>query len=151
MLVINVHLPFMLHLFGYINLPGRRKFGCCSCAVEISVAVVRRRKCHRAVHTDAHTLLCVPACVFVCVRRFLYECVCVSGGVIGVWRRRRVSHQPLYVVGSAWHREVSGDSDDIIPITFFRCGSTLLASSSPSPPSPPSFCLSFMHFRPAFL
>lgn len=57
-----------------------------------------------------------------------------------------VPHKTLIILGSAWHREVSGDCDVITAIAFFRCGAP--PSSPHLPPSPIS--LPIMHFRPVF-
>ncbi|CAB1439471.1 unnamed protein product [Pleuronectes platessa] len=69
-------------------------------------------------------------------KKFLNKCAPVEGGGAD-------PHQILYILGSAWHREVSGDSEAIIAITFFQCVTTSSSSSPSLAPPPPS-----VHFRP---
>lgn len=71
------------------------------------------------------------------------------GGSPGSSGVEECSHNTLITLGSAWHREVSGDCDVITATAFFRCGGTPL-SPRPLPPTltPSSpISLPIMHFR----
>lgn len=69
--------------------------------------------------------------------------VWAAGGSPGSSGAEECSHKTLITLGSAWHREVSGDCDVITATAFFRCGGAPLYSPSLfSPPPPtPSRCL----------
>lgn len=120
--VINVHLPCRLRLVqnrkGKIWLPLRPDRLCYGQygAVHFKCAnvncTVARARAQRRTHSS------------------VWASVCVWEGSVP---------QPLCFFENTWHREVSGHSDDIIAITFFRCGGSLLSSLSP-----------FKHFRPLF-
>lgn len=49
---------------------------------------------------------------------------------------RALRAKPFFHLWSAWHREVSGDSDVIIVFTFFRCGALLALPPVTPPPLP---------------
>lgn len=94
----------------------------------------------------AHSLVLQCVCECVCVAAQLVIVACGIKGSVAVGECSSPSPHLIYNLGSAWHREVSGGSDDIIAITFFRCGVAVLASPRPLPhifrPS--------LHFRSAF-
>lgn len=70
------------------------------------------------------------------------------------WGAGALPAKPPFHLGSAWHREVSGDSDVITAITFFRCGALLVPTpNSPNAPTLPFASLLPLpsaHFRRAF-